>query len=61
MHFINNGLSVVFQYYPELIMKIPILGEEVYSAGDMLILLGIGIVFTLLGILLLKREKNACN
>lgn len=61
MHFINNGLSVVFQYYPELIMKIPILGEEVYSAGDMLILFGIGIVFTLLGILLLKREKNACN
>ncbi len=61
MHFINNGLSVVFQYYPELIMKIPILGEEVYSAVDMLILLGIGIVFTLLGILLLKREKNACN
>ncbi len=61
MHFINNGLSVVFQYYPELIMKIPILGEEVYSVGDMLILLGIGIVFTSLGILLLKREKNACN
>lgn len=61
MHFINNGLSVVFQYYPELIMKIPILGEEVYSVGDMLILLVIGIVFTSLGILLLKREKNACN
>lgn len=61
MHFINNGLSVIFQYYPELVTKIPILGEEVYSVGDMMILLGIGIVFTALGILLLKKEKNSCN
>ena len=61
MHFINNGLSVIFQYHPELVEKIPILGKEVYGVGDYLILLGFGIAFTSLGILLLKKIKKACN
>ncbi len=61
MHFINNGLSVIFQYNPELVTKIPILGKEVYGVGDYLILLGLGITFTALGILLLKKIKKACN
>lgn len=61
MHFINNGLSVIFQYHPELVEKIPVLGKEVYGVGDYLILLGLGITFTALGILLLKKIKKACN
>lgn len=61
MHFINNGLAVIFQYNPEFVTKIPILGKETYGVGDVLILLGIGIVFVSLGILLLKKSKKACN
>ena len=61
MHFINNGLSVIFQYHPELVEKIPILGQENYNAVDMVILIVVGIVFTALGILLLKKSKKACN
>ena len=61
MHFINNGLSVIFQYNPELVTKIPILGKETYGVGDTLLLIGLGIVFTSLGILLLKKSKKACN
>ena len=61
MHFINNGLSVIFQYHPELVEKIPILGQETYNAVDMVILIVVGIVFTALGILLLKKSKKACN
>lgn len=61
MHFINNGLSVIFQYNPELVTKIPILGKETYGVGDNLLLLGLGIVFVSLGILLLKKSKKACN
>lgn len=61
MHFINNGLSVIFQYNPELVTKIPILGKETYEVGDTLLLIGLGIVFTSLGILLLKKSKKACN
>ncbi|MBQ7832026.1 MAG: CPBP family intramembrane metalloprotease, partial [Lachnospiraceae bacterium] len=59
MHFINNGLSVIFQYHPELVEKIPILGQENYNAVDMVILIVVGIVFTALGILLLKKSKKA--
>lgn len=58
MHFINNGLSVILQYNPEFITKIPILGKEVYEVGDSLILLGIGIVFTSLALFLLKKSKK---
>ena len=59
MHFINNGLSVVFQYHPDLVTMIPILGQENYSAGDMVILLVVGAVITSLGVLLMKKPKNA--
>lgn len=58
MHFINNGLSVILQYNPEFITKIPILGKEVYEVGDSLILLGVGIVFTSLALVLLKKNKK---
>ncbi len=61
MHFINNGLSVIFQYYPDLVEKIPVLGKEVYSAGDMVILIVVGSIFTALGVFLLKKSKKACN
>lgn len=61
MHFINNGLSVVFQYHPELVERIPVLGQEAYSVPDMIILVVVGCIFTGLGILLLKKTKKACN
>lgn len=61
MHFINNGLSVILQYNPEIISKIPILGKETYAAGDMVILLVVGVVFTVFGVILLKKSKKACN
>lgn len=58
MHFINNGLSVILQYNPEMIAKIPILGKETYSAGDMIILLVVGVVCTGIGVLLFRRHKE---
>lgn len=58
MHFINNGLSVILQYNPEIIAKIPILGQETYSAGDMVILLVIGVVFTGLGVVLFRKKNK---
>ena len=63
MHFINNGLSVILQYNPELITRIPILGKETYAAGDMVVLLVVGLVFTALGVVLLQRKcgKEAEN
>ena len=60
MHFINNGLSVILQYHPEVIQQIPILGKETYATGDMVILLVIGVVFVGIGVLLLKKSKKAC-
>ena len=44
MHFINNGLSVIFQFYPAVAEAIPILGEESYGVGDLLILAGVGLI-----------------
>ncbi len=57
MHFINNGLSVILQYNPEWVTKIPVLGKEVYGAGDFAILLVVGVVCTGLGVLLMKNKR----
>lgn len=63
MHFINNGLSVILQYNPEWVTKIPVLGKEVYGAGDYAILLAVGAVCTVLGVLLMRnkhiKDENA--
>ena len=63
MHFINNGLSVILQYNPEWVTKIPVLGKEVYGAGDYAILLVVGAVCTVLGVLLMRnkhiKDENA--
>ncbi|MBO5326120.1 MAG: CPBP family intramembrane metalloprotease [Lachnospiraceae bacterium] len=63
MHFINNGLSVILQYNPEWVTKIPVLGKEVYGAGDYAILLVVGVVCTVLGVLLMRnkhiKDENA--
>ncbi len=58
MHFINNGLSVILQYNPEVITKIPILGKEAYKAMDIVILGALGVVFTVISIFLLKVKKE---
>lgn len=58
MHFINNGLSVVFQYHPKVVESIPILGKEMLSALDMVILGVVGVVFVVLGVVLLKNKTN---
>lgn len=63
MHFINNGLSVILQYNPEWVTKIPVLGKEVYGTGDYAILLAVGAVCTVLGVLLMRnkhiKDENA--
>jgi hypothetical protein len=48
---------VILQYNPEWVTKIPVLGKEVYGAGDYAILLAVGAVCTVLGVLLM-RNKN---
>lgn len=58
IHFINNGLSVILQYHPEVVTKIPILGKETYAVRDMVILFMIGVLFMALGVLLLKKKSS---
>ncbi len=54
MHFINNGLSVFLNYNPELVSKIPILGKEAYCLSDYLIFAVVAIVFTTMGVCLMR-------
>lgn len=61
MHFINNGLAVMFQYYPKLIENLPFLGNESLNVGEKIILLLIGAIFTVFGILLFRKSKKACK
>lgn len=60
MHFINNGLSVLFMYYPKEMGRIvPILVQETFRLSDIMLLMAAGILFVSLGILILKKfSKN---
>ncbi len=59
MHFINNGLSVIFQYYPNVLKKIPVLGKESLQTADMILIAVTGIVFILFGLMIIKiKEKS---
>ena len=64
-HLLNNSLSVIATYYPVLIEKIPVLGEENLNVSGIFILLGAGIVLVTIGVFLFmtgipktKREEN---
>lgn len=54
MHFINNGLSVILNYNPEILDNIPILGNKTYRLSDYLIFGVLTIIFTALGVLFMK-------
>lgn len=61
MHFINNGLSVVFQYYPKVLESIPVLGKENFETSDLIVLCVLGLVVSVIGIFLIKigrRQKK---
>ena len=59
MHFINNGLSVIFQYYPNILQRIPVLGKESLETADMILLAVAGIVFILFGLVIMNiKEKS---
>ena len=55
MHFINNGISCVYMYYPDKIEKyLPVIAKEQLSASDLLLLLAMGILVSFIGIKMLK-------
>ena len=54
MHFINNGLSVILNYNPEILDNIPILRNKTYRLSDYLIFGVLTIIFTALGVLFMK-------
>ncbi len=59
MHFINNGLSVLILYYPNLVGKIfPVLTSETLDIVDLLFLIIIGILFMYLGNFIIKAPKG---
>lgn len=58
MHFINNGLSVILNYNPEILSKIPILGNESYGVSDYLIFAAFAVVFTTMGVLFMRISKR---
>lgn len=66
MHLINNGISVIFTFYPEWIQTIPLIGKEELSKSDAVWLTVIGSVILGISILLLefilkKQSKNEEN
>lgn len=57
MHFINNGISVLFMYYPVKMAKIlPVFGKEVFSVIDVTVLFTAGTTFVILGFLLMRKQ-----
>lgn len=57
MHFINNGISVLFMYYPVKMAKIlPVFGKEVFGAIDVAVLFTAGMAFVILGFLLMRKQ-----
>ena len=57
MHFINNGISVLFMYYPVKMAKIlPVFGKEVFGVIDVTVLFTAGTTFVILGFLLMRKQ-----
>ena len=59
MHFINNAASVAVSMYPDRIERIfPILYKDSASALDVLLLMAVGIVFLVIGGMLLRVKDS---
>ncbi len=59
MHFMNNAFSVLLLYYGEKMEKIfPILFKSYPSVSDILLLLGVGLLFTTAGIALIRIQPK---
>lgn len=61
MHFLNNALSCTAIYYPEIVGKlIPVLVRDTLYISDILLLLGVGIVFLVTGKIVLSHNDKPC-
>lgn len=59
IHFINNGISVLFSCYPEQMEKVlPVLMKETLSVSDVLLVLGAGLVLFGIGLLIMKPKQE---
>ncbi len=58
VHFLNNGIAVIFQFYPEVLNRIPIISKDTLQMHEILTLCGVGLVCAVLGILLLRFAAN---
>jgi sodium transport system permease protein len=54
MHFINNATACLQMYYPEKVAElVPILAKESFGAGEIIVMLAVGLVLFALGLLML--------
>lgn len=61
LHFLNNALSMLILKYPDSLGKaLPILLKESLTAGELLVVLALGIILAGAGIFLLERTKVSC-
>lgn len=59
MHFMNNAFSVVISCYPEKIERLfPVFYQDDLYPGDVLLLLGAGLIFAGAGLYLLKKGNG---
>ena len=57
-HMLNNSLSVVFMFYPELVSRIPVLGLENPGIGGYVIMVVLGLILAGAGLLLFNPRKK---
>lgn len=59
MHFINNALSVLISCYPEQIEAVfPVFYQMTLSVSDILLLLGAGLIFLGIGLMILREKRK---
>lgn len=59
LHFVNNAVSMLVLKYPDRIGKLlPVLMKESLTAGELVLVLAVGVVLGGVGILLLRRETD---
>lgn len=64
-HLLNNSISVILTFHPEILARIPLIGVENPGIGENLGIAAVGIVFLALGLFLFgafsKKEQNNCE
>ncbi|MDE5933876.1 MAG: ABC transporter permease [Lachnospiraceae bacterium] len=59
MHFLNNAFSVLISCYPEKMESVfPVLYRETLRVSDIMLLLGIGLIFVGIGLVILRKNGN---